>query len=312
MKINKQFKNWWIDALLMVGYLFCFYLDLTGVAGHQWLGAGLTLLAVIHLWLHLDWVKAVTKRLFGKGCARNRWYYLLDVLIVVGFIVILETGLIISTWFDLAVVNYIAWLDLHTYASYATLGLILVKIGMHWRWVVSITGKIFGANGKTAPVNRPTNGLTPAPVPVHVKVQPGREVVDRRQFLALLGVVSLGSLLAITNVISENAVKPVKAFGALTEADGTADVALSPAAEASAEPTELGAVNQAFATSAPTEAVTAVAPVTTETVQPATPEPTQAVAMCSVQCPKGCVFPGRCRRYIDQNGNGLCDLGECL
>lgn len=301
MKINKQFKNWWIDALLMVGYLFCFYLDLTGVGGHQWLGAALTLLAVVHLWLHFDWVKAVTKRLFGKGGARNRWYYLLDVLIVVGFIVILETGLIISTWFDLAVVNYIAWLDLHIYASYATLALILVKIGIHWRWVVNITAKIWGEKDIKSPVKTPVPGLTP------VFVQTRREVVDRRQFLAMMGVVSLGSLLAISNVISENAVKPVKALGVLAEADGTAD-ASSPAAEATAEPSELAAVDQSSATSAPAEAETAAA---SETL-PATPEPTQAVAMCSVQCPKGCAFPGRCRRYIDQNGNGLCDLGECL
>ncbi len=247
MKINKQYKNWWIDALLMVGYLLCFYLDLTGVAGHQWLGVALGVLAVLHLWLHMDWVKAVTKRFFSKGGARNRWYYLLDALIVIGFIVILETGLIISTWLDLTVVNYIAWLDLHIYASYASLGLIVVKVGMHWRWVVNITGKIFGANGKPAPVNRPTNGLTPVPVRVPVKVQVSREVVDRRQFLAMMGVVSLGSLLAITNVISENAIRPVKALGDTSEPATSAVAVESPTAAATAEPAEMAAVDQVTA-----------------------------------------------------------------
>jgi len=66
-----------------------------------------------------------------------------DVLIVIGFVVILETGLVISTWLNLDLLNYVTWLDIHLYASYATLALLVVKIGLHWRWVVNITSKIF-------------------------------------------------------------------------------------------------------------------------------------------------------------------------
>jgi hypothetical protein len=32
---------------------------------------------------------------------------------------------------------------------------------------------------------------------------------------------------------------------------------------------------------------------------------------CSVICDKGCSYPGQCRRYVDTNGNGICDLTEC-
>lgn len=32
---------------------------------------------------------------------------------------------------------------------------------------------------------------------------------------------------------------------------------------------------------------------------------------CQVICDQGCTYPGQCRRYIDQNGNGICDLTEC-
>ncbi len=38
----------------------------------------------------------------------------------------------------------------------------------------------------------------------------------------------------------------------------------------------------------------------------------QAATNCVVRCPNGCSYPGRCRRYIDGNNNGKCDLGECL
>jgi len=36
----------------------------------------------------------------------------------------------------------------------------------------------------------------------------------------------------------------------------------------------------------------------------------QASVSSSVQCNKGCSYPGHCRRYTDSNGNGRCDLGE--
>ncbi|HNR02167.1 MAG TPA: DUF4405 domain-containing protein [Anaerolineaceae bacterium] len=304
MKINKQIKNWWIDALLMAGYLFCFYLDLTGVAGHQWLGAALTLLALIHLWLHRDWVKAVSKRLFHKGCARNRWYYLLDALIILGFIVILETGLIISTWLNLVVVNYIVWLDFHIYASFITLGLVVVKVGMHWRWVVSITGKIWGADEKSAPVKTPSHGFSPA----LIKVQTNHEVIDRRRFLAMMGVVSLGSILAVSNVISENTLAAVKESG-----DSNGIDTVSAAADAADQPITGGTAGQAAGNQASATQVPGTAQAASETAIPATAQPTaQAVAACSVLCPRGCSFPGQCRRYTDQNGNGRCDLGECL
>ena len=41
--------------------------------------------------------------------------------------------------------------------------------------------------------------------------------------------------------------------------------------------------------------------------------PTEAPQQVCVACPRGLVndpYPGRCRRYVDANGNGVCDLSE--
>lgn len=303
MKVNKQYKNWWIDMLMLVGFLFCFYLDLTGVIGHEWLGLGVILLTAVHFWLHLDWVEAVTRRLFKGSGARNRWYYLVDLLIMFGFVVIIETGLVISTWFNLNLANYTAWLDIHTYASFITLGLIVVKIGIHWRWVVNITSKIFGS-GEKQTLQR---GMTPVPVKVPVKSVD----IDRRNFLAMMGVVGLGSMLALSNVITENTIRKVSAITEATalDVDSTQEAVdkvetiqetqvEAPSADIAAENPEAAATLAETATAVPTQEPTAEAPA--------------AVAMCQIRCPKGCSFPGRCRRYTDQNSNGLCDLGECM
>jgi hypothetical protein len=47
-------------------------------------------------------------------------------------------------------------------------------------------------------------------------------------------------------------------------------------------------------------------------VSTSVPATNQATSDCTVRCPNGCSYPGRCRRYSDGNKNGLCDLGECL
>jgi anaerobic selenocysteine-containing dehydrogenase len=54
------------------------------------------------------------------------------------------------------------------------------------------------------------------------------------------------------------------------------------------------------------EAVTESEPVASQ-AQAAT-----AASSCSVLCPRGCSYPGRCHRYQDSNQNGRCDLGECV
>ena len=78
MKKTSHQTHWLIDLGLLAGYLLSFYLDLTGVNLHQWLGVGVTVLALIHLILHWDWVTAVVNRFFGKTCGRSRIYLLLD------------------------------------------------------------------------------------------------------------------------------------------------------------------------------------------------------------------------------------------
>ena len=66
MKQDKQKRNWIIDAVLFGGFLVALWLDLTGVAVHQWLGIAVGALAGYHLVAHWSWVEAVTSRLFGR------------------------------------------------------------------------------------------------------------------------------------------------------------------------------------------------------------------------------------------------------
>ena len=155
MKQDKQKRNWLIDAVLFGGFLGALWLDLTGVAVHQWLGIAVGALAGYHLVAHWTWVEAVTSRLFGRTNRQSRQFYTVDAGLAVGFVTIAVTGLVISTWFDLGLASYAVWRNIHVLASVVTLALVVGKIGLHWRWIVSTARRrIFPAPvpaGQTAP-----------------------------------------------------------------------------------------------------------------------------------------------------------------
>jgi hypothetical protein len=172
---TKQKTKWWVDVILFACLIIAFFMDLTGVALHQWIGVFITALAAYHLLAHWGWVSSVTQRFFAGASGKARLYYAVDAAVLGGLAVIASTGLVISTWLDLSLANYGAWLAVHITASIVTLVATLVKLSLHWRWIASTTRKIF------AP---------PAPA---------AGAMSRQEFIKVMGVVGLASFLALTN-----------------------------------------------------------------------------------------------------------------
>jgi hypothetical protein len=189
MNTNKQLSKWIVDAGLLIGFLVAFFLDLTGVSIHQWLGIALAGLAGYHLITHWNWVKAVTAKFLGQTSGQARLYYLIDASLLLGFGAITVTGVVISTWLNLALGNYEIWKNVHIFASVATLLVTVAKIGLHWRWIVNVARQALQGS------KVPTISLNPR--------QPVPAGITRRHFLSLMGVVSLASWAAIQNVVSE-------------------------------------------------------------------------------------------------------------
>ena len=181
-----QQKRWLLDAALFTGFLVCFFLELTGVALHQWLGVAAGMAAIYHLAMHWNWVSAVTSRFFGKTSPQARWYYLIDAALLAGFAAIIGTGLVISTWLNLTLAGYSAWYAIHVVASISTLLLVTLKIGLHGRWILSVWKKWFNAPAVNAQI-----GAQPAAA--------GSVGGDRRDFLRLMGAVGAASVLALSS-----------------------------------------------------------------------------------------------------------------
>jgi hypothetical protein len=299
MKSNKQKWFWILDLALFTGFLMAFFFDLTGLSLHQWLGVAVGGVAVLHLVLHWNWVKSLTCRLFEKNVGRSGMYYVLDAILFAGLFLITLTGLVISSWLSLALADYLFWRNLHVTVSTVSLIITLVKLGLHWRWVVKTAQKIFKSPERLQPV------FQRFPLRPGFAVQPIRneETVDRRHFLAMMGVVGLGSLVAVSNVL----IKPtVQAANLTAEEIAALEQASVQQATATVQATQEATATGQVAAVEPTQVAPTAFPTSAPTAVP------QQVAACVVRCQNGCAFPGRCRRYTDQNANGYCDLGECM
>lgn len=193
MNNNSHKFNWLVDAGLFALFLVAAVLDLTGEALHQWLGLAVGTLAAYHLLAHWTWVKAVSQRLLGGTSAQAQLYYLIDAGLLTGFLLIVLSGLVISTWFDLSLANHDDWRSLHEIVTLLTLGLIVIKIGVHWRWIIKIGKKVFQTEprqmGRAAALIKPAAAANS---------------MDRGDFLRLMGIVTAAALLAAVSVLKED------------------------------------------------------------------------------------------------------------
>jgi hypothetical protein len=195
--LKNHISKWWFDATLFIGFLLAFFLDLTGLELHQWIGMAAIGLAGYHLFVHAGWVSAVTDRFFGGTSAQARLYYLIDAFLLIGFSLIALTGLLISTWLNFSMVQMELWVSVHIQASVMTLALTVIKIAAHWRWVVGTARKIF----TLAPQPAPRLGTVRPPVKAAVQVS-ANQSTNRRDFLKLMGAVGAASALALSSALT--------------------------------------------------------------------------------------------------------------
>lgn len=163
-----------------------------------------------------------------------------------------------------------------------SLGLIVVKLFAHCRWIITTAWKMFARPARQV--------FTAAQSPAVVFSQ------NRRDFLKLAGVVGAAALLA-TGVT----VKSQMGQGASPETQIALAGGDSPATGVSSSSAASEISGPVIASSTARSATPAAAAASTS-----------APSSCRVVCNRGCSYPGRCRRYVDTNGNGLCDNGECM
>lgn len=295
--MNKKQKHYWIlDATLGVGFMLAFQQDITGHALHQWLGILVGAGALVHLLLHKKWLQVTARNFASMATSRSRWYLILDGLLGLGLLGTIITGLVISTWTNLPLNNYQAWLAVHITVSIEALVMLVVKLVLHRQWIVTTARRMFS----------PARKQEFQPVPVSIS----QKAMLRRDFLKMAGILGAAGAVALTR-----AVDGLSRIGGENDTALNSDVLAEEVPEPENELTDLPA--EVEDTIEVTQETQAAATQETVAVSTSTPVPTaaqlvQEQASCVVRCPRGCSFPGRCHKYTDSNNNQKCDLGECL
>ena len=311
MKMQTNKVNWWIDLILFIGFILAFLLDVTGLSLHQWGGLFICILAAYHLLRHWKWVVNILKRIDLRNTGSQRVRFFINVLLLFGFETILLTGLLISSWFELPMNNYLLLRNIHVLSSIVTLVILVIKIALHAQWINSTIHKIF----RRSPENSTSLEAGNPAILSYSK--------ERREVLRLLGTVGIASFTAILiggNTTLRSLLEEDQAVNAQTTSIATSTPESSPtptttqtsSAELADPQVHNQRRNRGQSESTSTPVSTATQGYSPQPTATPTPTSTPGTATCIIRCPKGCSYPGSCRRYIDENGNGLCDLGECI
>ena len=305
MNIRKTIKIFTNFALL-VSFILTFFLDLTGLELHQYLGIAAAGILAVHVITHWKWITNVSKRLFKKMSGRVRLYYLLDGMLLLAFFLITITGVLISTWLDVFLSDYMLLRSIHIVLSIAGLLLLIVKMGLHWKFFTKTLNLFRSPIRKTSV---PATNTAP--------------VTTRRDALKTIGVISVVGTFSLFKAAAALAIpKAASLPDPKTETIKTNEAAPTSTPMRTEEPiphlaqTENGKKGGKRRGSSSQETHIQSTPVPQqpipETIIGEQTENIQPIEECVIRCNKGCAFPGICRRYIDENQNQLCDLGECL
>lgn len=130
-----------IDVLMSFGLLFLMGYQFWGDVAHEWAGAGMILLFIVHHILNAGWYKNL---FHGKYSPIRVFQLLVDLLVFLAMIGLMVSGIMLSN-------HVFAFLNIHGGMSFARLlhmaashwGFVLMTLhlGMHWGMFMGITKK---------------------------------------------------------------------------------------------------------------------------------------------------------------------------
>lgn len=146
MKRAKKIKPV-IDAVMSIALLFLMAFQVTGDKYHEWIGAGMLVLFLIHNLLNAGWYKALFK---GKYSALRIMRTVVNLLVLAAILITGYSGIVMSrhVFRFLPVKGGMATARmLHLAGSYWAFVLMSIHLGMHWSM---ITGKFIKGKQKNA------------------------------------------------------------------------------------------------------------------------------------------------------------------
>ncbi|MCD6356023.1 MAG: cytochrome b/b6 domain-containing protein [Anaerolineaceae bacterium] len=308
--MKNKLLNIFTNIVIMVIFLLTYFLDLTGLDLHQYLGMAVGILLIVHIATHAVWIKQVSAHFFSKISRRVRFYYLTDAVLLIMIVLIIGTGILISTWTEIGFVNYRLVRSMHILTSIVSLLLLIIKLSFHWKWFANVFRSIHPLRIQPLPA-----------ASVAITVQ-DKKPYTRRDAIKAIGIISAAGVFALFKAASAmklpETTASLQAPGANTETYSGTSIPEQQTELTDNEQGE-GQKKRRNRGAPSSDDQTEQSPVinqaeSTMDYQQGFQQPVDSPSPqdCVIRCSESCTYPGLCRRYIDENGNNLCDLGECL
>lgn len=140
MRLNMVFRMG-IDLLMTISLIFLMAYQVTGEKGHEWLGTGMILSFLIHIFFNRMWYKNLSKGKYTKfRVAQTVINFLILFLIISSGISGIVMSRYVFRFLDLEISTSLARL-VHMCAGYWGFILMSVHLGMHWDMISGMLQK---------------------------------------------------------------------------------------------------------------------------------------------------------------------------
>lgn len=143
-----------LDLTITAAFLTISNPPLTGMAVHEWLGVSLGAAMLVHVLFHWEWVVGISSRLFRPLAQGVRLNYVVDWALFVTFTAAVLSGLLSSEHLLPALGIQVGpargWRGVHHLTANLSLVAVAVHLGLHWTWVATQLGQLFGLSARKA------------------------------------------------------------------------------------------------------------------------------------------------------------------
>ncbi len=130
-----------IDILMTFALLFLMGYQFWGEQAHEWVGAGMFILFILHHVLNRQWYKAL---FHGRYTPVRVYQTIVNVLVFVSMLALMYSGIVMSRYvFDVLPISggMVLARRLHILGSYWGFLLMSVHLGLHWNMFISMAKK---------------------------------------------------------------------------------------------------------------------------------------------------------------------------
>ena len=131
-----------LDIVMTVLFITFFNKDLISIKFHMISGVAFVIFIFVHMILNKKWVYNISIRLFDKKInLRTKLSYIISLILFISIMLILFSGIYIikEKGYD----RVILWKIIHFSASYLSIALVGIHIGLCWTRVMDIFRKVF-------------------------------------------------------------------------------------------------------------------------------------------------------------------------